>query len=97
MSNQHLKLRRSSVPGKIPTTGSIDFGEIALNTYDGLAFLKKSGSMGEEIVTIGASNTTTASVAQINSPDGSNVFIRPDELEQSKHTTINIYNFKNFS
>jgi len=54
MSNQFLKLRRSSVPGKIPTTSSIDFGEIALNTYDGLAFIKKSGSNGEEIVTIGA-------------------------------------------
>lgn len=57
MSNQYLKLRRSSIPGKLPTTESIDFGEIALNTYDGLAFMKKSGSNGEEIVTLGASNT----------------------------------------
>jgi len=56
MSNQILKLRRSSVPGKIPTTSSLDFGEIALNTYDGLAFIKKSGSNGEEIVTIGATS-----------------------------------------
>jgi hypothetical protein len=54
MSNQYLKLRRSAVPGKVPTTSSIDFGEIALNTYDGLAFMKKSGSNGEEIVTLGA-------------------------------------------
>jgi hypothetical protein len=56
MSNQFLKLRRSSVQGKIPTTSSIDFGEIALNTYDGLAFIKKSGSLGEQIVTIGSTN-----------------------------------------
>jgi hypothetical protein len=61
MSNQYLKLRRSAVPGKIPTTESIDFGEIALNTYDGLAFLKKSGSNGEEVVTIGTSNISTGS------------------------------------
>ena len=54
MSNQYLKLRRSAVPSKIPTTESIDFGEIALNTYDGLAFMKKSGSNGEEVVTIGS-------------------------------------------
>lgn len=53
MSNQYLKLRRSAVPGRIPTTESIDFGEIALNTYDGLAFMKKSGSNGIEIVPIG--------------------------------------------
>ncbi len=58
MSNQFLKLRRSAVPGKVPTTSSLEFGEIALNTFDGLAFIKKSGSNGEEIVTIG--NTTGA-------------------------------------
>jgi hypothetical protein len=54
MANQFLKLRRSAVPGRIPSTSSLDFGEIALNTYDGLAFIKKSGSAGEEIVTIGS-------------------------------------------
>lgn len=55
MSNQYLKLRRSAVPGKVPTTSSLDFGEIALNTYDGLLFIKKSGSLGEEVISIGAS------------------------------------------
>jgi len=54
MSNQFLKLRRSAVPGKIPDTGSLELGEIALNTYDGKAFMKKSGSAGEQIVTIGS-------------------------------------------
>jgi hypothetical protein len=74
MSNQYLKLRRSSVPGKTPETSSIDFGEIALNTYDGLAFMKKSGSNGEEIVTLGAGggggNIDTSSFATT----GSNTF-----------------------
>jgi hypothetical protein len=28
MSNQFLKLRRSAVPGRVPSTSSIDFGEI---------------------------------------------------------------------
>ena len=56
MSNQFLKLRRSAVPGKIPDTGSLALGEIALNTYDGLAFMKKSGSNGEEVVVIGNSS-----------------------------------------
>jgi hypothetical protein len=54
MANQFLKLRRSAVPGKTPDTSSLEFGEIALNTYDGLAFIKKSGSNGEEIVAIGS-------------------------------------------
>lgn len=51
MANQYLKLRRSSVPGKVPDTASLEFGEIALNTYDGLMFMKKSGSSGESVVT----------------------------------------------
>lgn len=63
MSNQFLKLRRSSVPGKIPTTSSLDFGEVALNTYDGLAFMKKSGSYGEEIIAIGASSSFAISAS----------------------------------
>jgi len=54
MANQFLKLRRSAVPSRKPTTSSLDYGEIALNTFDGLAFMKKSGSNGEEIVTIGS-------------------------------------------
>jgi hypothetical protein len=56
MSNQYLKLRRSAVPGRIPTTSSIEFGEIALNTYDGKAYMKKSGSSGEEIIVIGSTS-----------------------------------------
>jgi hypothetical protein len=73
MSNQYLKLRRSSVPGKTPDTASLDFGEIALNTYDGLAFMKKSGSAGIEIVTLGSGGSTinTGSFATT----GSNTFI----------------------
>jgi hypothetical protein len=71
MSNQFLKLRRSAVPGRIPTTSSLDFGEIALNTYDGLAFMKKSGSSGEQIVTLGSTaNIDTGSFATT----GSNTF-----------------------
>lgn len=58
MSNQYLKLRRSAVPGKVPTTSSLDFGEIALNTYDGLLFIKKSTGLVEEIVSIGGGSTS---------------------------------------
>jgi hypothetical protein len=58
MANQYLKLRRSSVPGKFPDTASLDFGEIALNTYDGLAFMKKDGPGGIEVVPIGSNQGT---------------------------------------
>jgi len=64
MSNQYLKLRRSNVQGRIPTTESIDFGEIALNTYDGVAYMKKSGSNGIEVVPIGSSTGSLRAILQ---------------------------------
>ncbi len=49
-----------------------------------------------EITYAAAPTATSATVNEINTPNNSNVFIRPLELEQSKHTTINIYNNLNF-
>ena len=54
-----ILLKRSGVAGSKPTTASLQVGEIALNTYDGKAFLHKSGSTDEvvEIVVTGANTT----------------------------------------
>jgi len=38
-----------------------------------------------------------ATVDQINVGDTADVFIRPGELEESKYTTLNIYNYNNFT
>jgi hypothetical protein len=89
MANQFLKLRRSAVPGRIPSTSSLDFGEIALNTYDGLAFLKKSGSAGEEIVTIGADTTNiTGSDSYIPIFSGSNALQASSIYQRDGFTSI---------
>ena len=42
---QVVKLKRTSVPGRVPTTSNIALGELAINTYDGkLYFEKDSGT-----------------------------------------------------
>jgi hypothetical protein len=61
MSNQFLKLRRSAVAGKIPETSSLDLGELAINTFDGQLFLKKSGSQGELVTVVGSTGSFTGS------------------------------------
>jgi hypothetical protein len=61
MSNQFLKLRRSAVQGKIPETSSLDLGELAINTFDGQLFLKKSGSQGEIVTVVGSTGSFTGS------------------------------------
>jgi hypothetical protein len=73
--------RRSSVSGSIPTTSTLYVGEIGLNTYDGTAFIHKSGAVDtiEQIVvanstTIGSINITqTGSFGEVNVSNDINV------------------------
>lgn len=53
MANTIL-LKRSAVAGRVPTTSDVPLGSLALNTYDGKLFTKKSVSGVESIVEIGA-------------------------------------------
>lgn len=50
---QVIKLKRTSVQGKIPTTSNLDLGELAINTYDGRIFFEKDNGTPsiQEIVT----------------------------------------------
>ena len=47
-----VKFKRSAVASKIPQTTDLNLGEIALNTYDGRVYLKKSVASVESIVTL---------------------------------------------
>jgi hypothetical protein len=47
-----IKIKRSNVPGKVPTTTDLELGELAVNTYDGKLYLKKNDGT-ESIVEIG--------------------------------------------
>lgn len=37
-----IQLKRSAVPAKVPTTTDLSLGEIAINTYDGKLYIKRS-------------------------------------------------------
>jgi hypothetical protein len=50
----NIKLRRSATASAIPTTSQLDLGEIALNTYDGKAYMKKDVGGTESIIQIGS-------------------------------------------
>ena len=51
-----IELKRSAVPGKIPTAGQLDLGELAINTYDGTVYFKQDTGVTQSIVQL----TTTA-------------------------------------
>jgi hypothetical protein len=48
-----IKVKRSAVAGRIPATTDLELGEIAINTYDGVAYIKKNVSGTETVVSLG--------------------------------------------
>jgi len=48
-----IRMKRSSVAGKVPASADLELGEMAINTRDGRLFLKKNVSGVESIVEIG--------------------------------------------
>lgn len=44
MANPVIKIKRSAVAGKVPTTTSLELGELAINTYDGKVFIQQDQS-----------------------------------------------------
>jgi len=60
---QIIKFKRSTTNGAVPSTGSLEYGEIAMNVADGKVFFKKGDDTIQELV---ATNTSTAITGSIN-------------------------------
>ena len=56
-----IKIKQSAVAAKVPTTGDLVLGELALNTYDGKLYAKKDNGTAS-IIQIGASSVTVLPV-----------------------------------
>jgi len=59
MADPQIKIKRSSVPYKIPTPDQVPLGELALNTYDGKLFASRNVGVG---TTVFAVNTWSAGI-----------------------------------
>ena len=55
---QTIKLKRSATAGAEPTTSQLELGEVAINTYDGKMYIKKSVAGTESIVEISGAGDT---------------------------------------
>lgn len=60
--SQTIVLKRSSLPGKVPDTASLNLGELGVNTYDGKIFFKRSGSIESIQNIITTDSITTGSI-----------------------------------
>jgi hypothetical protein len=61
---QTLKLKRSAVAGRVPTTSDLQLGELGLNTYDGKLYTRKdNGSVSIVELSGGAGGTGGVSMS----------------------------------
>lgn len=59
---QNIILKRSALPGKVPNNDSLKVGEIAVNTYDGKLFVKRSGNTDSVETILTTNSVTTGSI-----------------------------------
>ena len=64
MSTTSIRLKKSSIAGRIPGTSDLDFGEIAINIADGILYFKNSSNQVSSINAraIGVDSTATFSI-----------------------------------
>jgi hypothetical protein len=66
-----LKIKRSSVPNKVPLVTDLDLGELAVNTYDGKLYTKKNVAGVETIVDLTSAENVVANVFVSNTAPSS--------------------------
>ena len=84
---QTLKLKRSAVSGRAPTTSDLELGELAINTTDGKIYIKKSVSGTESIISF-VGGTTTAPVIDTMTGDGSDTTLALSVSPSSENQTF---------
>jgi hypothetical protein len=80
-------LKKSSVPGKVPATGDLDFGELALNYADGKIFYKTASNTIAELGGGGGGGNLTVSATPPTSPKVGDGWV--DSATGIKYTYLN--------
>jgi len=92
---QTIKLRRSATTGNVPTTAQLALGEVALNTFDGRAFIKKDNGAESIEHLITTNSETTGSINLIGNITASgaisasgDLFINTSDAAGSSYNTL---------
>ena len=89
-----IKLRRSSVAGRIPTTSQLELGELAINTQDGKIYFKQYDAVAntESIIDISSNLDASSVLAQLLTVDGANTGLDSDLLDGEEGSYYLDYN-----
>ena len=75
---QSIILKRSATPGKVPNTSTLNVGEVAINTYDGKLFIKKSGNVDSIEGIVATNSITTGSITLTQTGSFSELLVTQD-------------------
>ena len=75
----NIKLKRSAVQSKVPTTSDLELGELGLNTYDGKVYMKKDDGTASIVEISGGA------VDSVNTQTGA-VVLDADDISDSSTT-----------
>ena len=70
MASPQIRIKRTAVTGRVPSTTQLDLGELAINTSDGKLFLKKSLNSVETIIDVGSATSLAGSNGEFQFNDG---------------------------
>lgn len=76
-----VKLKRSSVQGKVPVVSDLQLGELAVNTYDGKLYLKKNVGGTESIVDVSSGLSAAEILTLLKTVDGAGSGLDADLLD----------------
>ena len=74
-----IKVKQSAVAARVPTTGDLVLGELALNTYDGKLYAKKDNGTAS-VVQIGGGSAASALPVTLYSGSVTNISISNGSL-----------------
>jgi hypothetical protein len=84
---QTIKVKRSAVAGKAPTTSDLELGELGLNTYDGKLYAKKDDGTESIVELSGVSDSAVTNAKVASNAAISGTKINPDFGSQNVTTT----------
>ena len=64
-----IELKRSAIPGKVPTVSQLDLGELAINTYDGTVYFKQDTTVTQSIIQLATTAGSGSAVVSASHAD----------------------------
>jgi hypothetical protein len=78
MASPQIRIKRTAVSGRVPTTAQLDLGELAINTTDGKLFLKKSYNNVESIIDVGSATSLAGNSGEFQFNDNGSYGASPN-------------------